>query len=235
MYNNDAYSSQDNVSMQAGLNAYIAKVFGTMFLGLLVTAIAAIFTATNKTMMEVIFGSNLFFVFIIAELGLVIALSAGIAKMSYAVTQLMFYLYAVVNGITLASIFYVYELGTIGLAFFTAAISFGVMAVYGAVTKKDLTKIGSFLLMGLIGIIVASIINIFVRSSQFDLLISFAAVAIFVGLVAFDTQKIKSYYYMSSGDYQMRRKIAIMGSLSLYLDFINIFLYLLRIFASKKD
>ena len=235
MYNNDAYSSQDNVSMQAGLNAYIAKVFGTMFLGLLVTAIAAIFTATNKTMMEVIFGSNLFFVFIIAELGLVIALSAGIAKMSYAVTQLMFYLYAVVNGITLASIFYVYELGTIGLAFFTAAISFGVMAVYGAVTKKDLTRIGSFLLMGLIGIIVASIINIFVRSSQFDLLISFAAVAIFVGLVAFDTQKIKSYYYMSSGDYQMRRKIAIMGSLSLYLDFINIFLYLLRIFASKKD
>lgn len=235
MYNNDAYSSQDNVSMQAGLNAYIAKVFGTMFLGLLVTAIAAIFTATNKTMMEVIFGSNLFFVFIIAELGLVIALSAGIAKMSYAVTQLMFYLYAVVNGITLASIFHVYELGTIGLAFFTAAISFGVMAVYGAVTKKDLTRIGSFLLMGLIGIIVASIINIFVRSSQFDLLISFAAVAIFVGLVAFDTQKIKSYYYMSSGDYQMRRKIAIMGSLSLYLDFINIFLYLLRIFASKKD
>ena len=235
MYNNDAYSSQDNVSMQAGLNAYIAKVFGTMFLGLLVTAIAAIFTATNKTMMEVIFGSNLFFVFIIAELGLVIALSAGIAKMSYAVTQLMFYLYAVVNGITLASIFYVYELGTIGLAFFTAAISFGVMAVYGAVTKKDLTRIGSFLLMGLIGIIVASIINIFVGSSQFDLLISFAAVAIFVGLVAFDTQKIKSYYYMSSGDYQMRRKIAIMGSLSLYLDFINIFLYLLRIFASKKD
>ena len=235
MYNNDAYSSQDNVSMQAGLNAYIAKVFGTMFLGLLVTAIAAIFTATNETMMEVIFGSNLFFVFIIAELGLVIALSAGIAKMSYAVTQLMFYLYAVVNGITLASIFYVYELGTIGLAFFTAAISFGVMAVYGAVTKKDLTKIGSFLMMGLIGIIVASIINIFVGSSQFDLLISFAAVAIFVGLVAFDTQKIKSYYYMSSGDYQMRRKIAIMGSLSLYLDFINIFLYLLRIFASKKD
>ena len=235
MYNNDAYSSHGSTGMQTELNTYIAKVFGTMFLGLLVTAVAAIFTATNESMMEIIFGGNLFFVFIIAELGLVIALTAGIRKMSHTVMQVMFYLYAIVNGVTLASVFYVYELGTIGLAFFTTAISFGVMAVYGAVTKKDLTKIGSFLIMGLIGIIVASIINLFVGSSQFDLLISFAAVAIFVGLVAYDTQKLKSYYYMSSGDYQMQRKIAIMGSLSLYLDFINIFLYLLRIFASKKD
>lgn len=235
MYNNDAYSSQGNASMQAGLSTYIAKVFGTMFLGLLVTAVAAIFTATNESMMEFVFGSNLFFVFIIAELGLVIALSAGIRKMSYGVTQLMFYLYAIVNGVTLASVFYVYELGTIGLAFFTAAISFGVMAVYGAITKKDLTKIGNMLFMALIGIIVASIINLFMGNETFDLLISFAAVAIFVGLVAYDTQKLKSYYYMSSGDYQMQRKIAVMGALSLYLDFINIFLYLLRIFASKKD
>jgi len=235
MYNNDAYSSQGNASMQAGLSTYIAKVFGTMFLGLLVTAVAAIFTATNESMMEFVFGSNLFFVFIIAELGLVIALSAGIRKMSYGVTQLMFYLYAIVNGVTLASIFYVYELGTIGLAFFTAAISFGVMAVYGAITKKDLTKIGNILFMALIGIIVASIINLFMGNETFDLLISFAAVAIFVGLVAYDTQKLKSYYYISSGDYQMQRKIAVMGALSLYLDFINIFLYLLRIFASKKD
>lgn len=235
MYNNDVYSSQGNAGMQTGLNTYIAKVFGIMFLGLLVTAGAALFTATNKTMMEFVFGGKMFFVFVIAELGLVIALTAGITKMSYAVMQMMFYLYAIINGVTLASVFYVYELGTIGLAFFTAAISFGVMAVYGAVTKKDLTKIGNILIMGLIGILVASIINIFVGSSQFDLFISFAAVAVFVGLVAFDTQKLKSYYYMSSGDYQMQRKIAIMGSLSLYLDFINIFLYLLRIFASKRD
>lgn len=235
MYNNDAYSSQGSTGMQTELNTYIAKVFGTMFLGLLVTAVAAIFTATNESMMEIIFGGNLFFVFIIAELGLVIALTAGIRKMSHTVMQVMFYLYAIVNGVTLASVFYVYELGTIGLAFFTTAISFGVMAVYGAVTKKDLTKIGNMLFMGLIGLIVASLINLFMGNETFDLLISFAAVAIFVGLVAYDTQKLKSYYYMSSGDYQMQRKIAIMGALSLYLDFINIFLYLLRIFASKKD
>ncbi|MBR5518263.1 MAG: Bax inhibitor-1/YccA family protein [Clostridia bacterium] len=235
MYNNDAYSSQGNAGTQAGLNTYIAKVFGTMFLGLLVTAVAAVFTATNESMMEVIFGGNLFFVLIIAELGLVIALTAGIRKMSYGVTQLMFYLYAIVNGITLASVFYVYELGTIGLAFFTASASFGIMAVYGAITKKDLTKIGNMLLMGLIGILVASLINLFMGNEMLDLLISFAAVAIFVGLVAYDTQKIKSNYYMSSGDYQMQRKIAVMSALSLYLDFINIFLYLLRIFASKKD
>ncbi len=234
MYN-DAYSSQGNAGTQTGLNAYISKVFGTMFLGLLVTAFAALFTATNETMMQIFYGSNLVFALIIAELVIVFVLSARIGKMGYGATQVMFYLYAVINGITLASVFYVYELGTIYASFFTTAISFGVMAVYGMVTKKDLTKIGNVLIMGLIGVIVASLINLFMRNETFDLFISFAAVAIFVGLVAYDTQKLKSYYYASMNDYQMQRKIAIMGALSLYLDFINIFLYLLRIFGSKKD
>ena len=233
MYN-DIYS-QGNAGTQAGLNAYISKVFGTMFLGLLVTAFAALLVATNDSLMKLFYGTNLVFILIIAELGVVFALSASINKLSYGVTQLMFYVYALINGITLASIFYVYELGTIYVAFFTTAISFGVMAVYGMVTKKDLTKIGNMLMMGLIGVIVASLINLFLRSESFDIVVSFIAVAIFVGLVAYDTQKLKSYYYASMNDYQMQRKIAIMGALSLYLDFINIFLYLLRIFASKKD
>lgn len=238
MYN-DAYSSQGNVGTQAGLNAYISKVFGTMFLGLLVTAFSALLVATNETLMSVFYGTPLVFVMLIAELVIVFALSARVQKISYATTQLMFYLYAIVNGITLASIFYVYELGTIYTAFFTAAISFGVMAIYGMVTKKDLTKIGSILMMLLLGVLVASILNMilgmFMDTQQFDLIISFVAVAVFVGLVAYDTQKLKSYYYMSANDYQMQRKIGIMGALSLYLDFINIFLYLLRIFASKRD
>ena len=233
MYN-DAYS-QGNTGTQAGLNAYISKVFATMFLGLLVTAFMALLVATNDSLLGLFYGTKFVYVMIIAELGIVIALSALINKLSYGVAQLLFYLYAVVNGITLASIFYVYDLGTIYVAFFTTAISFGVMAVYGMVTKKDLTKIGNMLMMGLIGVIVASLINLFLRSETFDLVVSFIAVAIFVGLVAYDTQKLKSYYYVSMNDYQMQRKIAIMGALSLYLDFINIFLYLLRIFASKKD
>lgn len=233
MYN-DAYST-GGASSQAGLNTYISKVFGTMFLGLLVTAFAALFTATSDTLMELFYGNNLVFVLVFAELAIVFILSARIGKMGYTASQLMFYAYAVINGITLASIFYVYELGTIYVSFFTAAISFGVMAIYGMVTKKDLTKIGNILMMALIGIIVAMLINLFVGNETFDIIISFSAVAVFVGLVAYDTQKLKSYYYLSSGDYQMQRKIAIMGALSLYLDFINIFLQLLRIFGSNRD
>ena len=234
MYN-DAYSTESNMHSKAGLNAYISKVFGTMFLGLLVTAFAALFTATNDTMMELFYGNNLVFVLLIAELVIVFALSMRVGKMGYGATQAMFYLYSVINGITLASIFYVYELGTIYVSFFTAAISFGVMAIYGMVTNKDLTKIGNMLMMALIGVLVAMLINLFVGSETFDIVISFVAVAVFVGLVAYDTQKLKSYYYSSAGDYQMQRKIAIMGALSLYLDFINIFLQLLRIFGSNRD
>ena len=238
MYN-DAYSSQNNANVQAGLNAYISKVFGTMFLGLLVTALSALFVATNETMMRIFYGNSLVFVMLIVELVIVFALSARIQKISYATAQLMFYVYAIVNGITLASIFYVYEIGTIYTTFLTTAISFGVMAIYGMVTKKDLTRIGSILMMLLVGVLVASVINMilgfFINTQQFDLIISFVAVAVFVGLVAYDTQKLKSYYYSSLNDYQMQRKIGIIGALSLYLDFINIFLYLLRIFGNKRD
>ena len=234
MYENYS-SSQQQFEQQEGLNAYISNVFVKMFLGLLVTAIAAIFTATNQAMLNVIYGTPMIFVLIIAELVIVFSLSARIGKISYSSAKIMFYAYAVINGITLSSIFLVYNLGTIYTAFITTAISFGVMSIYGMVTKKDLTRIGNILLMLLIGVIVASILNMFFRSSDFDILISFIAVIIFVGLVAFDTQKLKSYYYASSGDYQMQKKIGIIGALSLYLDFINIFLYILRIFANKKD
>lgn len=235
MYENYS-SSQQQFEQQEGLNAYISNVFVKMFLGLLVTAAAAIFTAANQTMLNLVYGSPvMMFVLIIAELVIVFSLSARINKISYASAKVMFYAYAVINGITLSSIFLVYNLGTVYTAFITASLSFGIMAIYGMVTKKDLTRIGNVMMMLLIGVIVASFINIFLKSSGFDLLISFTAVILFVGLVAFDTQKIKSYYYASSGDFQMQKKIGIIGALSLYLDFINIFLYILRIFANKKD
>ena len=233
MYN-DAYSSQQRMDMQAGLNAYISKVFGTMFLGLLVTAAAALFTVSSPTMINLLYGKSLMLVFLAAELIIVFSLSFRINKLSYATTQVMFYVYAIVNGVTLSSIFLAYELGTVYTAFFTAAICFGVMAIYGMVTKKDLTAIGSIFTMLLLGVIVASVINMFLRNQTFDLVISFIAVALFVGLVAYDTQKLKSYYYLSMNDYQMQRKIGIMGALSLYLDFINIFLQLLRIFGNNR-
>lgn len=233
MYDN--FSSQQQIDMQAGLNTYISKIFGRMFIGLFVTALAALLTVTNVQLFYLFVGTPLMFVLLIAELVIVFSLSARLNKISYTTAQIMFYAYAIINGITLSSIFVVYDLGTIYTAFFTTAVAFGVMSIYGLVTKKDLTKIGSMFTMLLIGIIIASLVNLFIRSSQFDLIISFAAVAIFVGLVAFDTQKLKGFYYASLNDYQMQRKIGIIGALSLYLDFINIFLYLLRIFGNRRD
>jgi len=234
MYN-EPYSSQGQLDMQAGLNSYISKIYGTMFFGLLITAVAALFTATSETMLNLLYSGPGVYLFIIAELVIVFSLSARINKISHGTALVMFYAYSIINGITLSSIFVVYDLGVIYTAFFTTAISFGIMSVYGMTTKKDLTKIGNVLMMLLIGVIVASLINLFLRNDSFDLIISFVAVAIFVGLVAFDTQKLKSYYFATTGDYQMQKKIGIIGALSLYLDFINIFLYLLRIFGNRRD
>lgn len=234
MYN-EPYSSQGQLDMQVGLNSYISKIYGTMFFGLLITAVAALFTATSETMLNLLYSGPGVYLFIIAELVIVFSLSARINKISHGTALVMFYAYSIINGITLSSIFVVYDLGVIYTAFFTTAISFGIMSVYGMTTKKDLTKIGNVLMMLLIGVIVASLINLFLRNDSFDLIISFVAVAIFVGLVAFDTQKIKSYYFATTGDYQMQKKIGIIGALSLYLDFINIFLYLLRIFGNRRD
>ena len=235
MENNNIYSSQQQLDLQAGVSSYISKIFGTMFLGLLITAISALFTATSETMINLLYASSMVFVFIIAELVLVLVLSARITKIKYSTALIMYYAYAILNGITLSSIFFVYDMGVVYTAFLTTAISFGIMAIYGITTKKDLTKIGSLLVMLLIGVVVASLINIFVGSESFDLVISFIAVAVFVGLVAFDTQKLKSYYFASLNDPQLQRKIGIMGALSLYLDFINIFLYLLRIFGNRRN
>lgn len=233
MYN-EFYSSQGQLDMQAGLNSYISKIFGTMFLGLLVTAAAALFTATSRTMINLLYGTPLVYALIIAELVIVFSLSARIHKISHIAAHIMFYVYSIVNGITLSSVFLAYDLGVIYTAFLTTAISFGIMSIYGIVTKKDLTKIGNILMMLLLGVVVASLINLFLNNSQFELIISFVAVAIFVGLVAYDTQKLKSFYYSTANDYQMQRKIGIIGALSLYLDFINIFLYLLRIFGNGR-
>lgn len=234
MYENYS-SSQRQSDMQAGLNTYISKIFGTMFLGLLVTALAALFTVTNEVMYTLVFGTPFMFVMIIAELVIVFVLSARVTKMSYMSAQILFYAYAIINGITLSSIFVVYNIGTVYTAFLTTAAAFGIMALYGMVTKKDLTKIGNILLMALIGVIISSVINMFIGSQGFDLLISFVAVGLFSGLVAYDTQRLKGYYYASANDYQMQRKAGIIGALSLYLDFINIFLYILRIFGNKRD
>lgn len=218
-----------------GLNAYISKVFGKMFLGLAVTAIAAAAPFLNGALYRLVFTPAFLICVLLAELAIVFTLSSRILKIKYSTANLMFYVYAAVNGLTLSSIFAVYNVGTVYAAFAATALAFGTMSVYGTITKKDLTKTGNIFLTALIGVIAASVINIFVGSGKFDLLISFAAVALFSGLTAFDSQKLKSYYFSTSGDAQLRRKVGIMGALSLYLDFINIFLYILKIFGNKRD
>lgn len=170
---------------------------------------------------------------VIVEFGLVIGISAGINKLSSPVATLLFYLFAVVNGLMLAPIFLVYTGTSIAKTFFITAGTFGAMSVYGYTTGQDLTKIGRILFMALIGLIIASLVNIFTHSSTLDWIISFVGVIIFVGLTAWDTQQIKRMAAMMPAN-QIGR-LATLGALSLYLDFINLFLYLLRFFGNSRD
>ena len=228
-----AYSkAQSNVSV-AGI--FMGHVYRWMTIGLGVTAFTAFAVAGSPALVEAIFGNFLIMVvLIVAQIGLVVALSAAIHKLSAGTATGIFLLYALLNGLTLSSIFIVYPIGNIANAFLTCTGMFLVMSVYGTVTKRDLTGMGSFLFMGLIGIIIASIVNIFLGSSMLDFVISFAGVIIFTGLTAYDTQKLRQFGEAAPlDDASAIRRGAILGALTLYLDFINLFLMLLRLFGNR--
>ncbi len=231
------YASATQAQGAQSLQAYVAqvmrRVFGKMFLGLLITALTALFVASSETMLTLIFSSKIvFFGLIIAELGLVFAISGAINKLSSTTATLLFYLYAVINGATLSSIFIVYSMNVIALTFAVTSLTFGAMALYGYITRQDLSRMGSILFMGLIGLIIASIVNVFLGSSALEWIVSILGVVIFTGLTAWDVQKIKQMASMT--DTSMVGKVATMGALSLYLDFVNLFLYLLRIFGRNN-
>ncbi|MBR6179982.1 MAG: Bax inhibitor-1/YccA family protein [Prevotella sp.] len=211
------------------------KVYTWMTLALAITAGAAYYVAHSDLIFTIANNPAIMWGLIIGELVLVIALSAAINKLSLSVATIMFVIYSLVNGVTLSFIFLVYDIGTIGTVFLITAATFGAMALLGYTTKKDLSGMGRFLLMALIGIIIATVVNLlFVKSAGFDLLLSYAGVLIFAGLTAYDTQKIKEM--CNSFDYAdaSAQKLALLGALSLYLDFINLFLYLLRIFGRRS-
>jgi hypothetical protein len=221
---------------QEASTIFLAKVFNLMTLGLALTGIIAYITA-NTGLAAAIIGTPLFFVLIIAELGLVFYLSARVEKIQASTASALFIGYSVMNGLTLSVIFLAYTGSSIASTFFITAGMFGAMAIYGLVTKRDLSGLGSFLFMGLIGIIIASIVNIFLQSSSVHWAISFLGVLIFTGLTAYDVQKIKRIGeegIMAQGD-EVVRKGAVMGALALYLDFINLFLMLLRFFGGSRD
>lgn len=223
-------------SLSLAFPALMRKVYVWMTLALVLTGITAYGVASSPSlMMTIIQTPAIMWGLIIAELAIVIAISAAINRLSLTTATLLFVLYSVLNGATLSLIFAVYTMSSIANVFFITAGTFGVMAAYGYFTKRDLSSWGKLLLMALIGLIIATLVNIFlVKSSGFDLILSYAGVLIFVGLTAYDTQKIKQMLAMQTDMGEGAQKVALLGALSLYLDFINLFLYLLRIFGRRE-
>ena len=243
-------SSASEAIIDQGLRAYMLKVYNYMASGVLLTGIISLlvfkfsggmnitlgptgFSGLTNPFGELLFNSGFKWLVMLAPLGIVIYLSFGIAKMSASKAQSTFWVFAALMGASLASIFIVYTQMSIARVFFITSGTFGAMSIYGYTTKRDLTKLGSFLMMGLFGIIIASVVNMFMKSTMMYFVISILGVLIFVGLTAYDTQKIKNRYLESDSGELMGKK-AVMGALTLYLDFINLFLMLLRLFGQRR-
>lgn len=233
-YELDASFRERELTASAALPALMRKVYVWMTLALTITGITAYAVATIPNLQEIVLmNSFVMWGLIIAEFGLVMVISWGINKLSLTTATLLFVLYSVINGATLSVIFVAYSIGTISKVFFITAGTFAVMAFIGYVTKTDLSKLGKILFMALIGLVIATIVNIFLKSSGLDLVLSYVGVLVFVGLTAYDTQKIKQMLWQAGDLSETSQKIALLGALSLYLDFINLFLYLLRIFGRR--
>ncbi len=235
----DNYRAQPGVISRAGaeidegLRTYMLRVYNYMTLGLALTGAIAFTVAQSDQLLAMIFNSPLRWVVILAPLGMVFFLSARINKMSFGAAQITYWVFAGLMGLSLSSIFVIYQLGSIGQVFFITATMFAGLSLFGYTTKRDLTGMGTFMMMGVFGIIIAMVVNIFLASPMMDFVISVLGVIIFAGLTAYDTQKIKSIYYEGDGAAVMGKK-AIMGALALYLDFLNMFLFLLRLFGNNR-
>ncbi|MBI9084300.1 MAG: Bax inhibitor-1/YccA family protein [Desulfobacterales bacterium] len=233
--------SAQQTHAQVRVNEFIRSVYNWMAIGLALTGFTAYYAAHSQAVLELLFSatgrpSMLFYGLIIGELALVFTLSARVSKMKASTATNLFVLYSALNGVTLSIIFLVYTSNSITSVFFICAATFAAASAFGMVTKKDLTSMGQFLFMGLIGIVIASVVNMFMRSSGMAMIISYIGVIVFVGLTAYDTQKLKHMALSQPEglDAGVIRKGAILGALTLYLDFINLFLMLLRILGDRK-
>lgn len=221
---------------QVRVNEFIRSVYNWMAIGLGLTGVVAFYVSNSETLLKLIFGNQIiFFGLIIGELILVFTISARVHKMQASTATFLFVLYAALNGATISAIFLIYTRSSITSTFFICAATFIVSSIYGMVTKRDLTSMGQFMFMGLIGIVIASVVNLFVRSSGMSLIVSYIGVIVFVGLTAYDTQKLRTMALSQPDglDSGTVRKGAILGALTLYLDFINLFLMLLRILGNR--
>lgn len=223
---------------QVIVNEFIRSVYNWMGIGLALTGFIAYFVSNNAQIQNLIFGNKLvFFGLIIAELALVYIISARVNKIQASTATSLFILYATLNGATLASLFLVYTSSSITSTFFICSATFVACSIFGMTTKRDLTSMGGFMTMGLIGILIASVVNMFIRSSAMNMIISYIGVIVFVGLTAYDTQKLKNMAMTQPSGLEagVIRKGAILGALSLYLDFINLFIMLLSILGGRRE
>ena len=236
-FNGNTYGTTTQSTVYtSSVSSVMKQVYVRMTLALVVTAFVSLFCANSLGyMLFIAQNSWAMWGLVLVELGLVIGISAGINKLSSTTATILFFLFAVVNGMMLAPIFIVYTGVSIAKTFFITAGTFGVMAAYGYFTSRDLTKIGGLLFMALIGVIIASVVNMFLHSSGLDLVVSIIGVLVFVGLTAWDSQQIKMSLAMAPDLGETSQKLAVTGALSLYLDFINLFLYLLRFFGGNRD
>lgn len=232
---NNAYFAPALTKVQE--NSLLRSVYNWMMLGLFISGATAYFASASAGIQQAIYGNSfMIWILFIIELGLVIAISGGINRMTASTASWLFLLFSFINGLTLSSIFLIYTSASIASTFFITGLTFGAMSAYGYFTKTDLTSWGKYLFMALIGIIIAAVVNFFLHNPMMDWIISFIGIFIFVGLTAYDTQKIRRMgENMASADSEQFGKVAVIGALALYLDFINLFLMFLRFFGRGRD
>jgi FtsH-binding integral membrane protein len=232
-YNPYAQPASESRIASDSSNAFLRKVYAYMAGGLLATAVTATAVASSETLVNLIVGNRIVFIgLLLGEFAMVIAFSALVNRISAGAAAALFFAYAVVNGLTMSVIFLAYTASSIGSTFFVTAGTFGAVSAYGYATKRDLSGLGSFAMMGLFGLIIASVVNLFLHSTMIYWLTTFVGVIVFTGLTAYDTQKLKRFASASSPAEQS--KVAVQGALMLYLDFINLFLYMLRLLGRRR-
>ncbi len=240
MFNQQSVNTASSTKVDQGLRSYFLRVYNYMASAMILTGLVAYFAGTSEAFLSMMVNqagdgpSVLAYVLMFAPLGAVLFLSARLNHMSQQTAQMAFWGFSILMGLSMYYIFAVYTGASIARVFFITAATFGTMSLYGYTTKRDLTGMGSFLMMGLIGLIIASVVNIFLQSTGMQMVISAIGVLIFVGLTAYDTQRIKATYYQVAGNTEAMGKAAIMGALSLYLDFINLFIMLMQFLGERR-
>ncbi len=233
--NSFASAASRATTYDSALRQYMMKVYNFMSVALTISGVVAFLVASSPALMSLFFGTPLAWVVMLAPIGFVIFFGVKLNSISAETAKNYLWIYSALMGLSLASILVIYTGTSVARVFFITASVFGAMSLYGYTTKKDLTGFGSFLIMGLFGLIIASIVNIFLKSSALEFGLSLIGVFIFIGLTAYDTQRIKQMYYQFAGNSEMIAKAAVMGALSLYMDFINLFIMLLRFFGDRRN